>query len=527
MWNDLFNGYLTFHAYAIRPDYNYVYFGDTSDNKQSIELFSRWLVDALTTGTGSALGQGLSIEIGQNSRPGYDYSGADGWLLALLYDATRDGQATPRAQLPTYHWHGKGAEDVAVLRSGWGAADTYAWLSCGDYFGAHQHDEVGAFQIFRRAILTGSDGYYDSFDSPHWSNYYSQHSVHANTISVTAPGEFFPNTISLADKSKNVNDGGQRVLRRDDKGSAYPSPNLMQYMTEKNTGTQYETGTMQDVTQDACAGYVACDATAAYDSPGHVTNGNAAKVSEVTRQMVMLSADWFVIFDRVEATDPSYPKAFLLHTPGPPTVSGGDFSVDNGTGRLVGRALLPAAPTLTTVTNFTVAGMSYPPAQAGNESGGTRIEIAPSAAAARDYFLVVLGATDASTQRVPQTTVDDAPDAATLTLDDGTTKWVVRFPKSGPLGGHVTVTKGSQTVCDEALGGGGGGDGGMGGGDMAGQPGRDLAAGGGDGGGGGGMPGGCSCAVGGRSARGIGWVLVLGVVAVVGRPRPRLRPRVG
>jgi hypothetical protein len=179
------------------------------------------------------------------------------------------------------------------------------------------------------------------------------------------------------------------------------------------------------------------------------------------------------------------------------------------------------------VTNFTVAGMSYPPAQAGNESGGTRIEIAPSAAAARDYFLVVLGATDASTQRVPQTTVDDAPDAATLTLDDGTTKWVVRFPKSGPLGGHVTVTKGSQTVCDEALGGGGGGDGGMGGGDMAGQPGRDLAAGGGDGGGGGGMPGGCSCAVGGRSARGIGWVLVLGVVAVVGRPRPRLRPRVG
>src|SRR5260370_29042677 len=117
--NELFAGYITLHAYAMRPDYNYFYFGDTTDNKQSIELFSRYLIDMLTEGTGSTLGQALSIEIGQNSRPGYDYSGADAMFRALFYDATKDVSATPRSTLPTAHWHSKGANDVALLRSGW------------------------------------------------------------------------------------------------------------------------------------------------------------------------------------------------------------------------------------------------------------------------------------------------------------------------------------------------------------------------------------------------------------------------
>src|SRR5262245_39422776 len=152
---DIWNGYIAFHAYATRPDYRYVYFGDTTDNKQSIELFSRYLVDMLTLGTNSTLGQAFSLEIKASSQPGYDYAGADAWMMALFYDASRDAAATPRDTLPTARWLGQGSNDVAILRSGWAQDDTFVWLSCGDYFGAHQHDEAGSFQIYRRSLLTG------------------------------------------------------------------------------------------------------------------------------------------------------------------------------------------------------------------------------------------------------------------------------------------------------------------------------------------------------------------------------------
>ena len=58
---------------------------------------------------------------------------------------------------------------IAVMRSGWGKDDTYVWMSCGDYLGAHQHDEAGSFQIFRHSLLSGADGYYDDFDTDHWA----------------------------------------------------------------------------------------------------------------------------------------------------------------------------------------------------------------------------------------------------------------------------------------------------------------------------------------------------------------------
>ena len=113
----------------------------------------------------------------------------------------------PRSKLPTAAWLGQKSADVAVMRSGWGADDAFVWVSCGDYFGAHGHDEAGAFQVFRHAILSGSDGTYDAFDSVHWDDYYSQHSVHANTIAVYQPGEFFPD---VADAQR----AAQRERRR-------------------------------------------------------------------------------------------------------------------------------------------------------------------------------------------------------------------------------------------------------------------------------------------------------------------------
>jgi MYXO-CTERM domain-containing protein len=465
--NDLMEGYLAFHAYALRPNGTYVYFGDTSSNKQSVELFSRYLVDILTTGTGSALGQGLSLGIQQLSRPGYDYAGDNGWMPALLYDASKDGAAAKLSSLPTARWLSQGAQDVAVMRSGWGPDDTYVWMTCGDYFGAHQHVEAGAFQIFRKSQLSGSDGCYDAFDSDHWANYYSQHSVHANTLAVYEPVESFPTSLSIGNASKNVNDGGQRVLRRNLQGTAFGNPDLATYLQHKAAEPLNETGDMKAFVHGSCYDYVGCDVTAAYDSPKFVTNGNAAKVNEVTRQLVFLPPSIVVVFDRVEATDASYDKRFLLHGLSPPVIAGASFSITNGPGKLMGQTLLPAAADVSVVSNYGVAGAPHPPSSTSlcDEAGGTRLEISPKQERARDYFLHVLYATDSTVTVGPTASATEDANGVTATIDDGSNQYVLTLPKIGPIGGHLAIrAKSGATVCDQdlATGAAAGPDGGLG-----------------------------------------------------------------
>jgi hypothetical protein len=224
---NLFNGYIDFLSYTIRPDYIYAYFGDTSDNKQSIQLFSRYLVDLFTIGTGSALGQGLSLEIEQNTPAFYDYPGSTRWKLALLFDSTKNGSAVARSTLPTGRWLSQKAQDVASLRSGWGPDDTFVYMTCGDYFSNHQHIESGSFHIARDGILTGPTGYYDDYGTEHWYNYYSQHSVHSNSIAVYQPGELFPNEQTpTCGTSAEVNDGGQRPVQRDNNCDSFANADL-------------------------------------------------------------------------------------------------------------------------------------------------------------------------------------------------------------------------------------------------------------------------------------------------------------
>ncbi len=517
---DVFNGYLAFHAYLWRPDAHYAYFGDTSSNKQSIELFSRHLVDLLTQGTGSPLGQALSMEIKAESQPGYDYSGADAWMLALLYDSSKDGSATPRSSLPTYRWLSKGAADVAVLRSGWGSDDTFVMLSCGDYFGAHQHLESGSFQIYRNAPLTGTTGCYDAFDSDHWANYYSQHSVHANTLAVYQPGEFFPTAMSLADSSKNVNDGGQRVLRRDENGTAYPNPTLADYQKHKTSTPFTETGDIATFEHAECHDYVLCAETQAYTSPGYETNGNAAKVTEVTRQFVFVRPELLVVFDRVEATDASHDKRFLLHAYAPPKVQGQSFTLDNGAGRLYAQTLLPSDAEVATRTNFEVDGAAHPPSSTNqcDEAGGTRLEISPKQENARDYFLHVLDATSSSDGTAPTSEVSEDESSATVTIDKGGITTTLTFAKTGQPGGHIRVAQAGSTLCDQDLGenpvpatggaGGGGGASGSGGGSAASggsSAGTDTDA---------GDDSGCGCRTGGQPDHG-GRYLLLTLLALV------------
>jgi hypothetical protein len=507
-YGDLFDGYIDFLSYTMRPDYNYAYFGDTSDNKQSIQLFSRYLVDLFTTGTSSPEGQGLSLEIAKNTPPDYDYAGAVRWKMALLFDASKNGTAVARSTRPTGKWLSQKAQDVASLRSGWGPDDVFVYMTCGDYFGPHQHVESGSFHIARDGILTGPTGYYDDYGSEHWYNYYSQHSVHANTLAIYEPGELFPNEQTDACAGMpDVNDGGQRPVQRDKSCDSFSNPDLPTYLKHKSGIPYNETGDMTAFQTSTCFDYVGCNVTAAYSSVGYLMNGNTAKVSEVSRQLVFLHPELVVLFDRVESSDPSYEKRFLLHDSIPgqaPTVSGLSFSITNPKGaHLFGQTLLPTGATIDSVPSFTVAGMSYPPTMPGNESGGTRLEVVAKTGNTRDYFLHVFDAALAG-GKAPNVMVTEDSGSATVSIDDGKSVYVVQFEKNGALGGHVTVTPegGGKATCDSALGGSGASDGGVPQGDGGGahpEDGGSRNPGGGDSGTPGASPsgsgGGCGCTV--------------------------------
>jgi MYXO-CTERM domain-containing protein len=535
--NNLFENYFAFFTYALRPDDNFVYFGDTTHTKQTTSLFIKGLADMLDYGTASPLGQAFSkgVTATTTARNGFcdDVPCEDGWLVALLYDSSKDATATDKTTLPTARWLSKGANDVAIMRSGWGKDDTFVWMSCGDYFGAHQHDEVGGFQIFRHTILTGPTGGYDNFNTPHFDDYYSQHSVHANTLAIQMPNEKFTTSQTITNgSSANVNEGGQRVLRRTDVNGvigAYAATDLATYMTYKTSGPFDETGDIKTFEHASCHDYVACDMTAAYDSPGFTTSGNAAKVKEVSRQLLFLRPEIVIVFDRVESLDASYEKRFLLHASAAgvtPVVTGNKIVIDNGAGRLIGKSLLPAGSALNVVTGFTVAGTAYPPNWGGGspepEQGGNRVEVVAKTPALRDYFLHVLDATDPSKQDV-DAQVTETPDKATVTIHDGSSTYVVDFAKTGAMGGHIKVT--GAASCDQDLGamaepgpdGGVGADGGVGGDGGGVDDGGANGANGGD-------SGGCGCGAVGASSS---WPLaILGaIVAAVAARRRRGKPR--
>ena len=80
--------------------------------------------------------------------------------------------------------------------------------------------------------------------------------------------------------------------------------------------------------------YVSGDATMAYNNPAYTydyrnpktgkSRKNHPKINLFTRSMVyLLGADDLVIFDRVQALDPSWRKAWLTHFQGKPEVVDG------------------------------------------------------------------------------------------------------------------------------------------------------------------------------------------------------------
>ena len=446
---DPFGAFIQYEAYALRPDFRYAAFGDATDPMLTPALRTRPVLDMLAWGTGSTVAQGLAEEVTRREPAAQDYAGTEAWHQLVFYDPARPDQPD-RTTLPTARHLSQGAEDVVVMRSGWGDSDTWVSFSCGDYFTAHDHDEVASVQIHRLAPLLVSTGYFDGVETPHWINWFAQHSVHASTLSVVQPSEVFPNTRMLL----GVNDGGQRPTE-----STTGRRTLDEYRANLTAGAQYDTGGMTAFESGRFHDYAACDATRAYNSTAFALAPDTAKVREVTRQLVFLRPQLVVVFDRVEATDPAYEKHIQWHgLTRPVLLDANTWVVSTNTTRLLGRTLLPANPTRTVIDGFTVGSTDVSPTQQGSESRGVRLEIASPLRVARDYFLHVLDAADPSHDSLPGTTlVDDGERVGVRVADPAADRmYTVTFHRTGPPAGDILVsTTAGAALYQGALGAGG------------------------------------------------------------------------
>lgn len=339
------------------------------------------------------------------------------WQRVACYDPAR--RATPPDSLPLgYLFPGAGH---VYMRSAWNDPNaTWAFFGCGPQFAGHARDDEGHFLISKRGALVSRQGGQGHNDS----DYYAGGSLIFNIVTIFDPEEKF-----RRDKA-NENDGG--LLRH-----VYESGGLPR---ERGRIVAFEHN--QDFT------YAAADSTKGY---------SGTKAREVTRQFLYLRGqrEFFVVFDRVEATRPDFRRHFLLHVPTEPAVKGsllswlslpeadGDKQVlSQGRSRMFLRTLLPANAEIVKRGGPGQEAWGHPlekSAQYNHITEGRkrppicpwRIEVGDPASEARTLFLHVFEVSDEQTAAPTEVKF-----VAPAGVDIGGL-WQVRFNAEGTLGGRV------------------------------------------------------------------------------------------
>lgn len=320
------------------------------------------------------------------------------------------------------------------MRSAWDDPNaTWAFFGCGPQFAGHSRDDEGHFLIGKRGALVSRQGGQGHNDSDH----YAGGSLIFNVVTVFDPNEKF-----RRDRG-NENDGG--LLRRVYEGGPFPSERG--HIVAFETTPQYT--------------YAAADITAGY---------HPDKVREVTRQFLYLRGEreFFVVFDRVEATRPEFRRHFFLHVPAEPQRNGNRFTwlsqpeadgrgevLSEGRSRMVLTTLLPKDAE--TVTRGGPGQEAWghplePTAQYNHMTEGRtkpplcpwRIEVADPNPGARTRFLHVFEIGDEADQASVELKMLPA---AGVQIGD---LWRVAFNESGALGGSVNEQTLATTVQTEA-----------------------------------------------------------------------------
>lgn len=352
------------------------------------------------------------------------------WQRVACYDPAIS--ATPPDHLPLgYLFPGAGH---VYMRSAWNDPNaTWAFFGCGPQFAGHSRDDEGHFLIYKKGALVSRQGGQGHNDS----DYYCGGSLIFNIVTIFDPNEKF-----RRDKG-NENDGG--LERHVYEGGSFPR--------ERGHIVAFEN--TPDYT------YAAADITRGYD---------ARKARGVTRQFLYLrgSREFFVIFDRVEATQAEFQRHFFLHVPTQPEVHGnlltwlslpegdGDKVVlSQGRSRMFLHTLLPQKAQIVVRGGPGKEAWGHPlepAAQYNHISEGRlkppvcpwRIEVGDAATGPRTLFLRVFEITDEKTQAPAE--VRFVPPAGV----DIAGRWHVRFNLAGTLGGTLEGNPLATTVSTES-----------------------------------------------------------------------------
>jgi hypothetical protein len=345
----------------------------------------------------------------------------------------------------------RGAGHV-YMRSAWDDPNaTWAFFGAGPFHASHARDDEGHFLIGKQGALVSRQGGQGHNDS----DYYAGGSLIYNIVTIYDKDETFPRSRG------NENDGG-----------------LIRHLYTAG-GRAVERGRIVAFEHGGDFTYAAADLTRGY---------SARKAREVTRQFLYLRGrrEFFVVFDRVEATDATFPKHWFLHLPTRPDVTGretvrvpehvsefsaapltctwlslpeadGDARVDSvGRSRMFLRTLLPRGAVVTRRGGTGYEAWGHPSeatAQYNHESEGRqkppicpwRLEVAAPPGETRALFLNVFEiAAEGRRAMTPVRLVSDNKDEVTVEIGEGAQAWRVSFHASGALGGRVG-TAGGQT----------------------------------------------------------------------------------
>jgi hypothetical protein len=319
------------------------------------------------------------------------------------------------------------------MRSAWNNPNaTWAFFGCGPQFAGHSRDDEGHFLICKRGALVSRQAGQGHNDS----DYYAGGSLIFNIVTIFDPNEKF-----RRDKN-NQNDGG-----------------LLRHVYE-SSGLPRERGRIVAFEHNADYTYVAADITKGYSD---------AKSREVTRQFLYLRGEreFFIVFDRVEATRPDFARHLFLHIPDEPERQGnfltwlslpeadGDREVlSYGRSRMFLHTLLPQKAEIilrggpgqeawghplepTAQYNHITEGRAKPPLCP------WRIEVGDPESGSRTLFLHVFEVADEGV-RQPTTVEFAAPAGVNIAQ-----RWQVRFNPKGTLGGTVNDKPLTTTIKTE------------------------------------------------------------------------------
>jgi len=293
----------------------------------------------------------------------------------ILYkDFTQPTVTQP--DLPLDWWTDK--VGLSVSRSSWDSTSTMVTFFCSpSKKAAHEHRDNNSFTIFKNAPLLLDAGYYDSYGSSHYRNYYERTIAH-NTICVFDSTEAFT-TLGQAVS----NDGGQiESFHLKNYNEIFLPENQRGQWVQFASGTHYE--------------YNIADAQLSYDS---------TKLDFFRRRLLYLKPNKVIVLDHIHLKNTATKQRdikWVAHFARKPDINGNIVSTNipghivtyNGTeyvstnenGSIAIKTLLPNSSTTTLIGGtgyeYFVNGTNYPPNNTPDTiffSPGTwRIEVRPT-----------------------------------------------------------------------------------------------------------------------------------------------------